>query len=85
MAPPIHSKTAREFRSRVQALSKAGYRHGHKVAILVEFDCGCTQEELFPLDLIYAHETVSPPPDYDLGVEARKRLGHSSGGTGTPY
>lgn len=71
----MRDTSARIFHQTVEGQSKAGWRHKHSVTTLVECDCGCAQEELFPMELVYTSPPEVRRPTPADGADARDRLG----------
>ena len=59
--------------------------HAHVVTSIVECDCGCVQEELFPAPMAVADDIRCTPEDFAAGRVGRDRLGYRSRDTDPVY
>jgi hypothetical protein len=69
---------ARIFTTTLRADNGRTRAHKHIVTEAVECHCGCTQDELFPIELAYQYGGRSAWAETADGVLARSAFGHSS-------
>lgn len=77
--------TARVYTQRYNARTAGGSIHAHIVTSIVECECGCVQEELFPAALAVADDIRCSPEDLAAGRVGRARLGYRSVGADGTY
>lgn len=65
----------RIFTTRVNAQTKDIGFHEHVITQIIECECGCTQEELFPIQLVVADEIYCGTDRVEIRQHINARLG----------